>query len=222
MSNDTTERLNEYISHYETLNYDTGEVHRAHVRTKRSVVRDNSVHLSFRAHNRDFRLRLKRDLSVFSDSLEVHGPQGQIDVDTSHIYQGHLVEDVKIAQRKKISICFDSQADLRAISSPRTKAILDQECGDALTRQKQLKLLGPGTGISGTDRAKLGRQLHCREPCTPFGRPCHLLGQCLPLDQQKVWNRGAAWGRIERLTVDKDTRAASRRFKEFNRRMVDT
>ncbi|KAJ8977438.1 hypothetical protein NQ317_000160 [Molorchus minor] len=86
-----TERLNEYISHYEPLNYDTTDVQRAHARAKRSLVRDNFVHLSFRAHTRDFRLRLKRDLSVFRDSMEVHGPQGRIDVDTSHIYHGHLV-----------------------------------------------------------------------------------------------------------------------------------
>lgn len=85
------ERLSEYISHYEPLNYDAADVHRAHVRAKRSVVRDNFVHLSFRAHSRDFRLRLKRDLSVFSDSMEVHGPQGQLDVDTAHIYRGHIV-----------------------------------------------------------------------------------------------------------------------------------
>lgn len=84
-------RLNEYIRHYEQLNYDTTKIHEAHKRAKRSVVRDNTIHVSFQAHNRHFQLRLKRDLSVFSDSLEVHGPKGQIDVDTSHIYYGHLV-----------------------------------------------------------------------------------------------------------------------------------
>ncbi|KAG5883381.1 hypothetical protein JTB14_018141 [Gonioctena quinquepunctata] len=62
------------------------------MRAKRSLVRDNLVHLSFRSHGRDFRLRLKRDLSVFSDDMEVHGPQGKHDnVDTSHIYEGHLL-----------------------------------------------------------------------------------------------------------------------------------
>ncbi|XP_060523585.1 disintegrin and metalloproteinase domain-containing protein 10 isoform X2 [Cylas formicarius] len=86
-----SDKLNEYISHYQPLNYDTGDVHSAHVRAKRSVVEDNHVHVSFRAHGRDFRLRLKRDLHVFSDSLEVHGPNGPIDVDTSHVYKGHLV-----------------------------------------------------------------------------------------------------------------------------------
>ncbi|XP_049820220.1 disintegrin and metalloproteinase domain-containing protein 10 isoform X2 [Aethina tumida] len=85
-------RLNEYISHYETLDYDTRDVHRNHLRAKRSVVRDNHVHVSFRAHGRDFRLRLKRDLQVFGDRLEVHGPDDRpIDADTSHIYHGHLV-----------------------------------------------------------------------------------------------------------------------------------
>jgi disintegrin and metalloproteinase domain-containing protein 10 len=84
-------RLNEYVRHYEPLDYDTTEVHRAHLRARRSVQRDNLVHVSFRSHDRDFHLRLKRDLSVFSDSMEVHGPEGRIDVDTSHIYKGHLL-----------------------------------------------------------------------------------------------------------------------------------
>ncbi|KRT80735.1 hypothetical protein AMK59_4955, partial [Oryctes borbonicus] len=86
-------RLNEYIYHYEPLSYDHTEVHKAHLRTKRSASKDHAVHLSFRSHGRHFRLRLKRDLTVFSDNLEVHGSKGQIDVDTSHIYNGHIIGD---------------------------------------------------------------------------------------------------------------------------------
>lgn len=84
-------RLNEYISHYEPLNYDRAEVHRAHTRARRSVSGDHFVQISFKAHGRRFDMRLKRDLSVFSDSMEVHGPQGRLDVDTAHIYNGHLL-----------------------------------------------------------------------------------------------------------------------------------
>lgn len=84
-------RLNEYISHYEPLTYDTREVHRAHSRARRSLNRDDAVHLSFSAHGREFRLRLKRDLDVFSNDLEVHGPSGTLDVDTSHVYKGQLL-----------------------------------------------------------------------------------------------------------------------------------
>lgn len=84
-------RLNEYISHYEPLSYDTTDIHKAHLRAKRSVSEDNAVHISFKAHGREFRLRLKRDLKVFSNNLEVHGESGPLNVDTSHIYEGHLL-----------------------------------------------------------------------------------------------------------------------------------
>ncbi|CAK9824187.1 Disintegrin and metalloproteinase domain-containing protein 10 [Anthophora retusa] len=85
-------RLNEYIRHYEPLSYPTEEVHRGHLRAKRSVTRDNSVTLKFRSHGRDFHIRLKRDLITFSNNLIIEGPSGQTeDLDTSHVYQGHLV-----------------------------------------------------------------------------------------------------------------------------------
>lgn len=90
-------RLNEYISHYEPLSYDRETVHRAHTRAKRSTTSsagggdEAAVHLSFTAHGRNFRLRLKRDLEVFSNDLEVHGSNGPIEFDTSHIYKGHLI-----------------------------------------------------------------------------------------------------------------------------------
>lgn len=88
----TARRLNEYIRHYEPLSYPTEEVHRGHLRAKRSVTRDNSVTLKFRSHGRDFHIRLKRDLATFSNNLIIEGPSGQTeDLDTSHIYQGHLV-----------------------------------------------------------------------------------------------------------------------------------
>ncbi|XP_050507838.1 disintegrin and metalloproteinase domain-containing protein 10 isoform X2 [Diabrotica virgifera virgifera] len=89
---ESAERLNEYIRHYETLAYDTEAVHRAHTRAKRSIASDNYVHVAFKAHGHDFRVRLKRDLHVFQDKLEVQGPTGEpLDVDTSHIYQGHIL-----------------------------------------------------------------------------------------------------------------------------------
>ncbi|XP_056642317.1 disintegrin and metalloproteinase domain-containing protein 10 isoform X1 [Diorhabda sublineata] len=91
----SADRLNEYIRHYETLDYDTEPVHRAHSRAKRSLISDDYVHVQFKAHGHDFRIRLKRDLQVFNDRLEVHGPQGEpLDVDTSHIYHGHILGEV--------------------------------------------------------------------------------------------------------------------------------
>ncbi|XP_031334979.1 disintegrin and metalloproteinase domain-containing protein 10 isoform X1 [Photinus pyralis] len=90
---ETANRLNEYISHYEPLDYDSTDVHRSHLRSKRSVVTDHEVHMSFYAHGRKFNLRLRRDLSVFHEKLEVHGPNGPIAADTSHIYHGHLKDE---------------------------------------------------------------------------------------------------------------------------------
>lgn len=85
-------RLNEYIRHYEPLSYPTEEVHQHHLRAKRSVTFDNEISVKFNAHKRHFHLRLKRDLSIFSDNLIIEGPSGEIeDLDTSHIYHGHLV-----------------------------------------------------------------------------------------------------------------------------------
>lgn len=64
-------RLNEYISHYETLSYDERHIHASHNRAKRSVTKDPHVFLKFKAHGRNFHIRLKRDVSTFSDSLVV-------------------------------------------------------------------------------------------------------------------------------------------------------
>lgn len=64
-------RLNEYISHYETLDYDTKHIHASHTRAKRSVTKDHHVYLKFKAHGRDFHIRLNRDLQTFSDNLVV-------------------------------------------------------------------------------------------------------------------------------------------------------
>ncbi|XP_033334392.1 zinc-dependent metalloprotease kuz isoform X1 [Megalopta genalis] len=89
---ESARRLNEYIHHYEPLSYPTEEIHRGHLRAKRSVTRDNSVTMKFRSHGRDFHIRLKRDLTTFSNNLIIEGPSGQSeDLETSHIYQGHLV-----------------------------------------------------------------------------------------------------------------------------------
>ncbi|XP_069703411.1 disintegrin and metalloproteinase domain-containing protein 10 isoform X1 [Periplaneta americana] len=89
-------RLNEYIRHYEELTYDHEDVHRSHVRARRSVSRDNAVHLYFNAHGRSFNIRLKRDLTTFSNNLVVVGPSGQEeDLETSHIYQGHILGEAE-------------------------------------------------------------------------------------------------------------------------------
>jgi len=86
-------RLNEYIRHYETLSYPVEEVHRSHLRAKRSINRDSTVTLKFRAHGKDFHIRLKRDSTTFSNNLIIEGSTGerQYNSDVSHVYQGNLV-----------------------------------------------------------------------------------------------------------------------------------
>ncbi|XKL60573.1 hypothetical protein PGB90_007630 [Kerria lacca] len=89
-------RLNQFINHYEKLSYDKNEIFQKHSRAKRSVTNDDAaIHLQFKAHSRTFNLRLKRDLSTFSDNLVILDPHGSIlnssQADTAHIYSGHLV-----------------------------------------------------------------------------------------------------------------------------------
>lgn len=64
--------MNEYISHYETLSYDTKHLHAKHTRAKRATGEEQHVHLKFTSHGEHFHLRLKRDLTTFSDNLEVN------------------------------------------------------------------------------------------------------------------------------------------------------
>ncbi|KAJ8912199.1 hypothetical protein NQ315_003803 [Exocentrus adspersus] len=78
-------------------------------------------------------------------------------------------EDVKNCTEERIFICSDSQAALRAISSPRTRSMLVQECGDALEsldRQKEVGLVWvPGhMRISGNERADQLARLGSGEP----------------------------------------------------------
>ncbi|KAL1453009.1 hypothetical protein WDU94_007186, partial [Cyamophila willieti] len=87
-------RLNEYIRHYEPVHYDTGDLKRSHARAKRSVTRNHVLDLRFDAHGRHFALRMRRDLGVFSDNLEVIDSRGkpfETQPDTSHVYHGHIV-----------------------------------------------------------------------------------------------------------------------------------
>ena len=90
----TGSRLNEYILHYETLDYDTRVVSVQHNRHRRAAGVDigaDYVHVEFHSHGKPFRLKLKRDTSSFSSDVQIVSHQGQpLDVDTSHLYEGHL------------------------------------------------------------------------------------------------------------------------------------
>ncbi|OXA56052.1 Disintegrin and metalloproteinase domain-containing protein 10 [Folsomia candida] len=90
-------RLNEYIHHYETLDYDPAAVHEKHLRVKRWATGDGwgaeeepEVHINFKSHQRDFRLRLRRDTTSFSPNLHLEGDGAGQEREFSHIYAGHV------------------------------------------------------------------------------------------------------------------------------------
>ncbi|XP_019622694.1 PREDICTED: disintegrin and metalloproteinase domain-containing protein 10-like isoform X1 [Branchiostoma belcheri] len=88
---DAGRKLNQYIHHFEPLNYDTAELHTRHQRAKRSPhLHEQFVHLEFHSHGRHFNLRLKRDTSIFSPNFKLETEHGEEDYDTSHIYSGGL------------------------------------------------------------------------------------------------------------------------------------
>nr|CAG4643787.1 EOG090X02I4 [Lepidurus arcticus] len=83
----TAERLNEYVLHYEPLDYEPSP----QTRSKRALDADFAHIVEFHAHARPFKLRLRRDTSVFSDNLVIEGHDGRrLDVDSTH-YEGELI-----------------------------------------------------------------------------------------------------------------------------------
>ncbi|XP_072939687.1 disintegrin and metalloproteinase domain-containing protein 10 [Epargyreus clarus] len=90
-------RLSEYVEYFEPLEYDASVVHTHHVRTRRSLDAPD-LRLDFNAHGRSFQMRLRRDLSAFSEDFKVEGSEGELhEVDTSHIYHGELVGEPQSA-----------------------------------------------------------------------------------------------------------------------------
>ena len=89
--------IESYVHHYEGLSYHSGAVDRQHHRHKRSLPEhDHWVEgVEFRAHGRDFQLRLRRDHSVFHNDLAIvdGGDNHLAHLDLSHIYQGHLADE---------------------------------------------------------------------------------------------------------------------------------
>lgn len=83
--------LDDYIKHYEKLSYDTRSLHNRHMRTKRSSG-TTPLELKFKAHNRDFHLRLTPSTSLFTKSFTSTHNNGTLDpVDISFIYDGTVV-----------------------------------------------------------------------------------------------------------------------------------
>ncbi|XP_054926180.1 disintegrin and metalloproteinase domain-containing protein 10-like [Dermacentor andersoni] len=90
----TAQPLNPFVRYYEPLSYQPVNV-TGKARCKRSASREHrdthSVEFTFRAHKREFRLRLARDRSSFSDDFVLVTRRGATDADLDHIYSGYVV-----------------------------------------------------------------------------------------------------------------------------------
>ncbi|XP_059923453.1 disintegrin and metalloproteinase domain-containing protein 10 isoform X2 [Gadus macrocephalus] len=86
--------LSPYIRHYEGLSYDRPGVHRQrHLLTKRATSPHQdrrALQLNFTAFHREFRLRLRRDTTGFSEEFKVVDEKGAIAANLSHLYSGTL------------------------------------------------------------------------------------------------------------------------------------
>ncbi|XP_029987158.1 disintegrin and metalloproteinase domain-containing protein 10 [Sphaeramia orbicularis] len=83
--------ISPYIKHYEGLSYDREDLHRKHLRAKRSTQpQDYTLQLDFTAFQRTFRLRLKRNTQAFTQSFTVISENGSTLADLSHLYSGTL------------------------------------------------------------------------------------------------------------------------------------
>ncbi|XP_055077278.1 disintegrin and metalloproteinase domain-containing protein 10 [Periophthalmus magnuspinnatus] len=83
--------ISPYIKHYEGLSYDREDLHKRHLRARRSTPpQDTFLHLDFVAFQRPFRLRLRRDAAIFSQDFTVINKNGSTLADLSHLYSGIL------------------------------------------------------------------------------------------------------------------------------------
>uniref|UniRef100_A0A8C1KU54 Peptidase M12B propeptide domain-containing protein n=1 Tax=Cyprinus carpio TaxID=7962 RepID=A0A8C1KU54_CYPCA len=78
-----------YIKHYEGLSYDRELIKQQHQRIRREThPNKQELHLNFSAFQREFHLRLKPDVNVFTEDFKVQSEDETQMVDLSHIYSG--------------------------------------------------------------------------------------------------------------------------------------
>ena len=81
------------MSHHERLGYGRAAVEARHQRVRRAATAAAAppLTLEFGALQRQFRLRLRREVRVFSAEAVLVGPSGRYEpLETDHIYEGHL------------------------------------------------------------------------------------------------------------------------------------
>ena len=85
--------MNEYIVHYEPLDYDQSHILAQHRRIKRSSDHSKAfIEIQFRSYEKPFHLKLKRDTSTFSNDMEIVSQKSvTLDVDVVHLYHGFLI-----------------------------------------------------------------------------------------------------------------------------------
>ncbi|XP_068228100.1 LOW QUALITY PROTEIN: uncharacterized protein Kul [Palaemon carinicauda] len=83
--------LSDHILHFEPVFYDETHLRSQHHRAKRDA--NHVVSLHFTAHNRLFKLRLRRDTSIFADDVTFESTDGPIDFDLDKVYSGTLEDD---------------------------------------------------------------------------------------------------------------------------------
>uniref|UniRef100_UPI00358EC166 disintegrin and metalloproteinase domain-containing protein 10-like isoform X2 n=1 Tax=Myxine glutinosa TaxID=7769 RepID=UPI00358EC166 len=82
--------LGPFLLHHEGLTYDMVALQRHHKRAQRAAPSSRPFSLAFHAHGRDFRLRLKRDSSMFTKDLTLGTSEGVTTQELSHLYSGNL------------------------------------------------------------------------------------------------------------------------------------
>jgi len=91
LSSGSRNQLSKFIKHYEGLNYDRNDLKSKHQRVRRSLNPHEELHLNFHSHGRYFPLRLKRDISIFSEEFNI--PEGDHTFHPANVYEGWIQGD---------------------------------------------------------------------------------------------------------------------------------
>uniref|UniRef100_T1IUZ6 ADAM10 endopeptidase n=1 Tax=Strigamia maritima TaxID=126957 RepID=T1IUZ6_STRMM len=90
----TGSELNEFITHYEPLYYDSELLQAQHERFRRSTDKQDEIHLLFTTvHSRTFKVHLFRDPSMFADDVVFESTNGPVAFDVTRVFVGQLEDD---------------------------------------------------------------------------------------------------------------------------------